>query len=446
MTATTFSELELDESLINALADKGYERPTAIQAAAIPAAMDGRDVLGSAPTGTGKTAAFLLPAIQHLLDFPRKKSGPPRVLVLTPTRELAMQVADQAKELCAHNHLDIATITGGVAYMNHAEVFSENQDIVVATTGRLLQYIKEENFDCRAVEILILDEADRMLDMGFANDIETIAGETRWRKQTMLFSATLEGEAIRDFSERLLEDPIEIDAESSRRERKKIQQFYYRADTLEHKTALLCHLIKQDDVTKSIVFVHKRERIREVVQWLRDAGIEPCYLEGEMVQAKRNEAVRRLVSGQVKVLVATDVASRGLDIDDVSHVFNFDMPRTADVYIHRIGRTGRAGKKGTAISLIEAHDYPLFGKVTRYIEDSIKMRVVDSLRPTTKAPSEAMMSKPKPSKKVLAKRKEKKKEEETKKKAKVRLRDKKNVGKRRKPAASPATTTTNKAE
>ncbi|MGX8948426.1 ATP-dependent RNA helicase SrmB [Providencia stuartii] len=447
MTATTFTELELDESLINALADKGYERPTAIQAAAIPAAMDGRDVLGSAPTGTGKTAAFLLPAIQHLLDFPRKKSGPPRVLILTPTRELAMQVADQAKELCAHNHLDIATITGGVAYMNHAEVFSENQDIVVATTGRLLQYIKEENFDCRAVEILILDEADRMLDMGFANDIETIAGETRWRKQTMLFSATLEGEAIRDFSERLLEDPVEIDAESSRRERKKIQQFYYRADNLEHKTALLCHLLKQEDVTKSIVFVRKRERVREVVQWLRDAGIESCYLEGEMAQAKRNEGVRRLVTGQVKVLVATDVASRGLDIDNVSHVFNFDMSRTADVYLHRIGRTGRAGRKGTAISLIEAHDYPLFGKVSRYIEDSIKMRVIDSLRPSTKAPSESMMNKPKPSKKVLAKRKEKKKkEEESKKKTKVRHRDKKNIGKRRKPNSSSTAPTRDNAE
>ncbi|HEM7145028.1 TPA: ATP-dependent RNA helicase SrmB [Providencia stuartii] len=447
MTATTFTELELDESLINALADKGYERPTAIQAAAIPAAMDGRDVLGSAPTGTGKTAAFLLPAIQHLLDFPRKKSGPPRVLILTPTRELAMQVADQAKELCAHNHLDIATITGGVAYMNHAEVFSENQDIVVATTGRLLQYIKEENFDCRAVEILILDEADRMLDMGFANDIETIAGETRWRKQTMLFSATLEGEAIRDFSERLLEDPVEIDAESSRRERKKIQQFYYRADNLQHKTALLCHLLKQEDVTKSIVFVRKRERVREVVQWLRDAGIESCYLEGEMAQAKRNEAVRRLVTGQVKVLVATDVASRGLDIDNVSHVFNFDMSRTADVYLHRIGRTGRACRKGTAISLIEAHDYPLFGKVSRYIEDSIKMRVIDSLRPSTKAPSESMMNKPKPSKKVLAKRKEKKKkEEESKKKTKVRHRDKKNIGKRRKPNSSSTAPTRDNAE
>lgn len=168
MTVTTFSELELDESLLESLQDKGFTRPTAIQAAAIPPALDGRDVLGSAPTGTGKTAAYLLPALQHLLDFPRKKSGPPRILILTPTRELAMQVADHARELAKHTHLDIATITGGVAYMNHAEVFSENQDIVVATTGRLLQYIKEENFDCRAVETLILDEADRMLDMGFA--------------------------------------------------------------------------------------------------------------------------------------------------------------------------------------------------------------------------------------------------------------------------------------
>ncbi|KLN95821.1 ATP-dependent RNA helicase SrmB [Moellerella wisconsensis] len=443
MTATTFTELELDESLIDALTGKGYQRPTVIQAATIPAAMEGRDVLGSAPTGTGKTAAFLLPTIQHLLDFPRKKSGPPRVLILTPTRELAMQVAEQARELSAYTHLDIATITGGVAYMNHAEVFSENQDIVVATTGRLLQYIKEENFDCRAVEILILDEADRMLDMGFANDIETIAGETRWRKQTMLFSATLEGNAVRDFAERILENPLEIDADPSRRERKKIQQFYYRADNIEHKTALLCHLLKQEDVTKSIVFVRKRERVREVVQWLRSAGIEPSYLEGEMVQAKRTDAIKRLDSGQVKVLVATDIASRGLDIENISHVFNFDLPRTADVYLHRIGRTARAGRKGIAISLVEAHDYPLFGKVTRYIEEQIKVRVVDELRPSTKAPSDKMLNNPKPSKKVLEKRKEKKKQEESKKKVKIRHRDSKNIGKRRTPANTENTATDN---
>ena len=435
MTVTTFSELELDESLLDSLQEKGFTRPTAIQAAAIPPALEGRDVLGSAPTGTGKTAAFLLPALQHLLDFPRKKSGPPRILILTPTRELAMQVAEHARELAKHTHLDIATITGGVAYMNHAEVFSENQDIVVATTGRLLQYIKEENFDCRAVETLILDEADRMLDMGFAQDIETIAAETRWRKQTLLFSATLEGDAIKDFAERLLEDPVEVSATPSTRERKKIHQWYYRADDLEHNTALLAHLLKQDDVTRSIVFVRKRERVHELAGWLRDLGISNCYLEGEMVQIKRTEAIKRLTDGRVNVLIATDVAARGIDIPDVSHVFNFDLPRSGDTYLHRIGRTGRAGRKGTAISLVEAHDHLLLGKVGRYIEEQLKPRVIDELRPKTRVPSEKL--KGKPSKKALAKREEKKKEQDKDKpRVKLRHRDKKNIGKRRKPAAA----------
>lgn len=437
MTVTNFSELDLDERLIDALRDKGYERPTAIQASAIPPAMDGRDVLGSAPTGTGKTAAFLLPALQHLLDFPRKKSGPPRILILTPTRELAMQVADQARELAKYTQLDIATITGGVAYMNHAEVFSENQDVVVATTGRLLQYIKEENFDCRAVETLILDEADRMLDMGFAQDIETISAETRWRKQTLLFSATLEGEAIREFAERILNEPVELEADPSRRERKKIQQWYYRADDIKHKTALLCHLLKQPDVSKSIIFVRTRERVHELVSWLREAGINAWFLEGEMVQAKRTEAVIRLGDGRVNVLVATDIASRGLDIDDISHVFNFDMPRTADVYLHRIGRTGRAGRKGVAISLVEAHDHILLGKIGRYLNEPLKPRVIDELRPTSKAPSEKATGKP--SKKVLEKRKEQKEASKEKVKVKVRHRDAKNVGKRRTPKAKPDT-------
>jgi len=420
-------------SIIGGLQDKGFTRPTAIQAAAIPPALEGRDVLGSAPTGTGKTAAYLLPVLQHLLDFPRKKSGPPRILILTPTRELAMQVAEQARELAAHTHLDIATITGGVAYMNHAEVFSENQDIVVATTGRLLQYIKEENFDCRAVETLILDEADRMLDMGFAQDIEHIAGETRWRNQTMLFSATLEGDAIKNFAERLLNEPEEVSASPSTRERKKIHQWYYRADDIQHKTALLVHLLKQPETTRAIVFVRKRERVHELAGWLRDAGIPNCFIEGEMVQAKRNEAINRLTDGRVNVLVATDVAARGIDIADVSHVFNFDMPRTADTYLHRIGRTGRAGRKGTAISLVEAHDHLLLGKVGRYLNEPLKSRVIDELRPTTRAPSEKLQGKP--SKKALAKREEKKKEQEKEKpRVKVRHRDKKNIGKRRKPS------------
>ncbi|WP_165876921.1 ATP-dependent RNA helicase SrmB [Serratia marcescens] len=394
MTATTFSELELDDRLIDALRDKGYDRPTAIQAAAIPPAMDGRDVLGSAPTGTGKTAAFLLPVLQHLLDFPRKKSGPPRVLILTPTRELAMQVADQARELAAHTSLDIATITGGVAYMNHAEVFSENQDVVVATTGRLLQYIKEENFDCRAVETLILDEADRMLDMGFAQDIETISAETRWRNQTLLFSATLEGEAIREFAERILKEPVEVEADPSRRERKKILQWYYRADDVQHKTALLIHLLKQPDVQKSVIFVRKRERVHELATWLREAGINTCYLEGEMVQAKRNEAVKRMMDGRVNVLVATDVAARGLDILDITHVFNFDMPRTADTYLHRIGRTGRAGASGHSISLA-CEEYALnLPAIETYIDHSIPVSKYNSDALLTDLPAPKRLSRP----------------------------------------------------
>ena len=419
MTVTTFSELELDESLLNALESKGFTRPTAIQAAAIPPALEGRDVLGSAPTGTGKTAAYLLPVLQHLLDFPRKKSGPPRILILTPTRELAMQVADHARELAANTHLDIATITGGVAYMNHAEVFSENQDIVVATTGRLLQYIKEENFDCRAVETLILDEADRMLDMGFAQDIEHIAGETRWRNQTMLFSATLEGDAIKDFAERLLEDPVEVSATPSTRERKKIHQWYYRADNLEHKVDLLKHLLKQEDALRTIVFVRKRERVHELAEMLRNAGINNCYLEGEMAQVKRTEGIKRLTDG---------------------HVINFDMPRSGDTYLHRIGRTGRAGRKGTAISLVEAHDHLLLQKIGRYVDEPLKSRVIDGLRPTTRAPSEKMTGKP--SKKALAKRAERKEKEKEKPRVKQRHRDTKNIGKRRKPSAAAQDTKT----
>ncbi|HBT0058186.1 TPA: ATP-dependent RNA helicase SrmB, partial [Klebsiella pneumoniae] len=188
------------------------------------------------------------------------------------------------------------------------------------------------------------------------------------------------------------------------------------------------------EATRAIVFVRKRERVHELANWLREAGINTCWLEGEMVQAKRNEAIKRLTDGRVNVLIATDVAARGIDIPDVSHVFNFDMPRTADIYLHRIGRTGRAGKKGTAISLVEAHDHLLLGKIGRYVEEPLKARVIDELRPKTRAPSEKLTGKP--SKKVLAKRAEKKEKEKEKPRVKKRHRDTKNIGKRRKPSAA----------
>ncbi|MFZ7240222.1 ATP-dependent RNA helicase SrmB [Avibacterium avium] len=428
MNLAQFEELDLAPELLKALAKKGYQRPTAIQLESIPAAMAERDVLGSAPTGTGKTAAFLLPALQHLLDNPRRKPGTPRVLVLTPTRELAMQVAEQAEQLAQFTNLDITTITGGVAYQNHGEVFNSNQDLVVATPGRLLQYIQEENFDCRAVEILIFDEADRMLQMGFGQDAEKIAAETRWRKQTLLFSATLEGELLMDFAGRLLNDPVQIDAEPSRRERKKIQQWYYHADSHEHKVKLLARFIEQEKVSKGIIFVRRRETVRELSDTLRKRGIRSTYLEGEMAQTQRNNAIDKLKNGVVTVLVATDVAARGIDIDDISHVMNMDLPYSADTYLHRIGRTARAGKKGVAVSFVEAHDYKLLGKIKRYTEELLKPRIIEGLEPRTKAPKDGEIKSV--SKKQKARIKQKRAE---KKKTKLRHKDTKNIGKRRKP-------------
>ncbi|MGQ0286307.1 ATP-dependent RNA helicase SrmB [Pasteurellaceae bacterium 22721_9_1] len=433
MSAQTFDDFDLSPELLKALVKKGYNRPTAIQSEAIPAAMDEQDVLGSAPTGTGKTVAFLLPAIQHLLDYPRRKPGPPRVLVLTPTRELAMQVAEQAEELAQFTHLSIATITGGVAYQNHGEVFNKNQDIVVATPGRLLQYIKEENFDCRSVEILIFDEADRMLQMGFGQDAEKIAAETRWRKQTLLFSATLEGELLTDFAGRLLQDPVQIDAEPSRRERKKINQWYYHADSKEHKTKLLARFIADEEVSRGIIFVRRREETRTLSETLRKRGIRSTYLEGEMAQTQRNNAIDKLKNNVVTVLVATDVAARGLDVEDVSHVMNFDLPYSADTYLHRIGRTARAGKKGTAVSFVEAHDYYLLGKIKRYTGELLKPRIIEGLEPRTKAPKEGEEKKSSKKSKSKGKATHTKKPATKTAKQKVRHKDSKNIGKRRKP-------------
>lgn len=434
MSQPTFDDFDLAPELLKALAKKGYNRPTAIQQETLPAAMEERDILGSAPTGTGKTAAFLLPAIQYLLDYPRRKPGAPRILVLTPTRELAMQVAEQAKELAQFTKLSIATITGGVAYQNHGEIFNKNQDLVVATPGRLLQYINEENFDCRSVEMLIFDEADRMLQMGFGQDAEKIAAETRWRKQTLLFSATLEGEPLRDFAERILDNPVKIDAEPSRRERKKINQWYYHADSVEHKIKLVARFIEQEKVTKGILFVRRREDVRELSETLRKRGIRSAYLEGEMAQTQRNHAIDKLKNGTVTLLVATDVAARGIDIDDVSHVMNFDLPYSADTYLHRIGRTARAGKKGTAVSFVEGHDYPLLGKIKRYTEELLKPRIIEGLEPRTSPPKNGETKTV--SKEAKARKKQKqaeKKKTEQKKKVKLRHKDTKNIGKRRKP-------------
>ncbi|MBB6056274.1 ATP-dependent RNA helicase SrmB [Tolumonas osonensis] len=416
----SFESLELDPVLLQAVEELGFTRPTTIQTQVIPVAMEGRDIMASAPTGTGKTAAFLLPMMQHMIDFPRRKPGPARALILTPTRELALQITEQAEALAAHTFLKVASIIGGVAEETQLPALEKTVDIVIATPGRLMQYIEDERFDSRDIEVLVLDEADRMLDMGFIGDVDRIAAEARWRKQTMLFSATLEGAGLKSFSEDLLKDPAEFYAEPPRSERKKIQQLVYFADTAEHKFKILKHLLQQEEVQRSIIFVKTRERLAELVSQLQGSGIDCAWLRGEMEQEKRVEALQRFRSGKVTILVATDVAARGIDLPDVSHVFNYDMPRSADTYVHRIGRTGRAGKKGCAINLVEAHDVGMMERVERYTEEKMMRRVVDSMRPQHKIS------------KVATKKKEKKDEEkktDKKPKEKIRHRVTKNKGK-----------------
>ena len=382
----TFEELELDEALCHAAADMGFETPTSIQELVIPHALDGRDILASAPTGTGKTAAFLLPACQFLLDYPRRQPGATRILILTPTRELALQVYEQALAITKHTQIVCGVITGGINYGTDKETLSKNLDILVATPGRLLEHIEKEAADCRDIECLILDEADRMLDMGFSTVVNQIAAEARWRKQNLLFSATLEGKGVKTFAQDILNNPEVIEANPSRKEKNKIHQWYHLADDMNHKQALLVNILKQETTTSAVVFVKTRERLQMLKDFLASKDIPVCWLQGEMPQDKRIAALARFKSGEVPILLATDVAARGIDVPNVSHVINFDMPRKADVYVHRIGRTGRAGAKGTAISLVEAHDFDMVAKTARYMGEPLKARVIDELRPKNKTP------------------------------------------------------------
>ncbi|GAA6174071.1 ATP-dependent RNA helicase SrmB [Colwellia sp. KU-HH00111] len=410
-----FEQFDLDSELLACVKELGYKKPTSIQELVIPKAMTGKDILASAPTGTGKTAAFLLPIAQHLLDYPRTKPGFPRVLILTPTRELAIQIGQDSENMTKLAKIKTGVITGGINYGSHDDILNSTTDILVATPGRLLEYIENEQFDAREVEILILDEADRMLDMGFRETINRIVGEARWRKQTMLFSATLEGAGVIRFAKEVLTEPEFLTSNPSRKEKAKIHQWLHIADDSQHKVNLLLNILKQQEVERAVVFANKRETVQYLSGKLYAEELPCVWLEGKMLQDKRNKAIERFKRGEIKVLVATDVASRGLDIDDISHVINFDLPRKVDIYIHRIGRTGRAGAKGTAISLVEAHDMPVVAKIERYQNERLPRRIIEELRPKHK---EARVTSRKAKVKLTTAQKKAKAKKQTKKKLK----------------------------
>ncbi|WP_299003554.1 ATP-dependent RNA helicase SrmB [uncultured Shewanella sp.] len=404
-----FEDLDLDPCLLDSLKAMGHDKPTTIQQKTIPMGLEQRDVLAQAPTGTGKTASFLLPAIQHLIDFPRRFSGQARVLILTPTRELASQIHRYASHLSTDLDLDIGIITGGVPYGPQEEALKNNIDILVATPGRLMEYLDKGHFNAEEVEVFVIDEADRMLDMGFSAVVETLAIESVGRKQTMLFSATLEGNDVNRFSMQLLTDPVKIAAQAPRSEKAKIHQWIHIADDKHHKFAMLCHLLRQEDVTRAIVFLKTREAVASLEGQLQREGINCSFMRGDMEQKQRFQALGRFTKGEVNVLLATDVAARGIDVDDISHVINFDMPRSADTYVHRIGRTGRAGAKGTAISLVEAHDIRVVGKIERYIKQPLKRRYIKELRPKHKEAKPPGKKKVKATDKGFSKKNKKKK-------------------------------------
>ena len=408
-----FEQFDLDSELLANVKELGYKKPTSIQELVIPKAMIGKDILASAPTGTGKTAAFLLPIAQHLLDYPRTKPGFPRVLILTPTRELAIQIGEDSEKFTKLTKIKTGVITGGVNYGSHSDILNSTTDILVATPGRLLEYIENEQFDAREIEILVLDEADRMLDMGFIETINRIVAEARWRKQTMLFSATLEGAGVIRFAKDVLTAPEFLESNPSRKEKAKIHQWLHIADSSSHKLTLLVNILKQEGVNRTVVFANKRETVQYLSGKLYAEELPCVWLEGKMPQDKRNQAIERFKNGEIKVLVATDVAARGLDIDDITHVINFDMPRKVDIYVHRIGRTARAGSKGTAISLVEAHDMSVVGKIERYQDERLQRRVISELRPKNKeakvASKKAKVKRTTSQKKAKAKKQIKKK-------------------------------------
>jgi ATP-dependent RNA helicase SrmB len=399
----SWQELELAPQLIDTMMQLGHQKPTRIQQLVIPEAMAERDILASSPTGTGKTLAFLLPAFQHLLDFPRRSPGGARVLVLAPTRELAAQIHLQAAAICEHSGHQSLLITGGVNFGSHLSALDGNLDIIVSTPGRLLDYLGQERFSAEDIEWLILDEADRMLEMGFADAVNSILAEARNCRQRLLFSATLEGGHLDRFVRQHLTEPALLDAQPPKRERGKITQWMHIADDAEHKFKLLQSLLSEFP-RSVLVFVKTRERVEQLNGQLRAAGVRVSALQGDMPQHARQQALAAFMEDKNAVLVATDVAARGIDVDDVKLVVNYDLPRRADTFLHRIGRTARAGRKGHAVALVEAHDAPMLGRIERYLGEKIERRVREGLRPQFKFPDPQKSKKKKKKKATKAKR------------------------------------------
>ena len=361
----SFADLGLTAPMLKALADAGYTRPTPIQAQAVPLALKGRDIIGLAMTGTGKTAAFVIPIIERLLGGPRRT----RALILTPTRELCVQVEESFRKYGKHSGLTVIPVYGGVGYDPQVKALRGGVDVVVATPGRLLDHLEKQNVVLDEIEVLVLDEADRMLDMGFAPQINRIVAQLHSYRQTLLFSATMPPE-VEALARKYLRKPVVVQVGRRSGAATTVQHFVYPCPK-DKKTALLVELLKKVTLDSVLVFTRTKHGADRVVKALEKAGINAGAMHADKTQGQRTKALDDFKKGKLRVLVATDIAQRGLDITGISHVINFDVPQQAEDYVHRIGRTGRAAATGDAYTFMCADEIAMVRSVERLLGQAI---------------------------------------------------------------------------
>ena len=378
-----FSDLNLDKNILSALVSAGYETPTPIQAQAVPFALEGRDIMASAQTGSGKTAAFLLPTLQRLTRRSEKPGKGPRALVLTPTRELAAQVEKNALTYAKNmKWFRTVSIVGGASFGYQTRALGKPVDLIVATPGRLMDLMDSGKVDFARLEVLILDEADRMLDMGFIEDIETIVAATPEDRQTLLFSATWDG-AVGKLARKLTKNPEVVEIERVDEQGKIEEQLLY-CDDMRHKNRLLDHILRDANIDQCVIFTSTKAMTEVIADELYEKGFAANCLHGDMPQGWRNRTLMDLRKGRCKILVATDVAARGIDVPTITHVINYDLPKRAEDYVHRIGRTGRAGRSGIAVTFAEVNEYVKVHKIEKYIGRKLPELTVEGMEPTRK--------------------------------------------------------------
>jgi ATP-dependent RNA helicase RhlE len=361
----TFADLGLTAPMLKALADAGYTRPTPIQAQAVPLALKGRDLIGLAMTGTGKTAAFVIPIIERLLGGPRRT----RALILTPTRELCVQVEESFRKYGKQSGLGVIPVYGGVGYEPQVKALRAGVDVVVATPGRLLDHLEKQNVVLDEIEVLVLDEADRMLDMGFAPQINRIVAQLHAYRQTLLFSATMPPE-VEALARKYLRKPVVVQVGRRSGAATTVKHFVYPCPK-DKKTSLLVELLKKESLDSVLVFTRTKHGADRVVKALEKAGINAGAMHADKTQGQRTKALEDFKKGRLRVLVATDIAQRGLDISGISHVINFDVPQQAEDYVHRIGRTGRAASTGDAYTFMCADEIAMVRSIERVIGQAI---------------------------------------------------------------------------